>query len=72
VLRDEATDNCGFQEGFQEDEARERMGPLAEPTPVVVRNIGAAKRKKARRVEAFVAERSGAATDASREGGTRR
>jgi hypothetical protein len=72
VLRDEAADNYGFQEVFQEDELRERMGPLAEPTLVVFRNRGAAERKKARRVEAFVVKRSGAAADATREAGTRR
>jgi len=71
VLRDEAADNYGFQERFQEDKARERMGPLAKPTLVVFRNRGAAERKKARRVEAFVAERSRAAEDATREEGTR-
>ena len=72
MLREEAADNYGFQDGFQEDEAREMMGPLAEPTHVVVRNRGAAERGKARRVEAFVVERSGAAADAAREEGTRR
>jgi len=41
VLRDEAAANYGFQEGFREDEARERMGPLAEPTPAGIRNRGA-------------------------------
>ena len=63
VLRDEAADNYCFQEGFQEDEARERMRPLAEPTPAMVKNRGAAKGKKARRVEAFVAERREKAAD---------
>ena len=29
-LRSEAATNYGFQEGFGEDEAKERMGPLAE------------------------------------------
>jgi len=71
ALRDEAADNYGFQEGFQKDEARERMGLLAEPTLVVVKNRGAAERKKARRMVAFVAERREAATDATREEGAR-
>jgi hypothetical protein len=54
--RNEAAANYGLSEGFREEEARERMGPLAEHTPARVRNKGATKMKKARRVEAFVAE----------------
>jgi len=42
------------------------MGPLAEPTPALVKNRGAAERKEVRRVEAFVAERREEATDAWR------
>jgi len=61
-----------LQEGFQEEEARGKMGPLAEPTPAMIRNKGAAERKKARRVEAFVAGRSETATGEAREEGTRR
>ena len=52
MLRDEAGKNYGLHEEFQEEEARERMGPLAEPTPAMIRNRGAAKRKKTGRVEA--------------------
>ncbi len=55
-LRSEAAANYGFQEGFGEDEARERMEPLAEHTPTGVRNRGASQRKRIRRVEAFVTE----------------
>ena len=44
-LRDEAGDNYGFHEGFQEEEAREKMGTLAEPTPAMIRNRGAPERK---------------------------
>jgi hypothetical protein len=57
VLRDETGENYGFQEEFQEEEARERMGPMAEPTPTVIRNRGAADRKKTGRVEAVGAGR---------------
>jgi hypothetical protein len=71
-LRDEAADNYGFQEGFQEEEAREKMGPLAEPTPATIRNRGAATRMKMKRVEAFVAERGKTATSAAREEDTGR
>jgi hypothetical protein len=67
VLRDEAADNYGFREGYQEDEARERMGPLTETTLALVRNIGAAERKKATRVEAFVTERNEGTSAATRE-----
>ena len=72
TLMDEAAVNYGFREGFQEDEARERMGPLAEPTPAMVRNKGATKRKRARRGEAFDAERDGTTMEATREEETRR
>ena len=33
VLRDEAAANYGLEEGWREEEAKERMGPLAEQTP---------------------------------------
>jgi hypothetical protein len=33
VLRDEAAANYGMEEGWREEEARERMGPLADQTP---------------------------------------
>ena len=55
VMRDEAAANYGMEEGWQEEEARDKMGPLADRTPAGVRNRGAAERKKARRVEAVVA-----------------
>jgi hypothetical protein len=71
-LSDEAADNYGFQEGLQEEEAREKTGPLAEPTPAMIRNKGSAERTKARRVEAFVGGRSETATGAAREEGMRR
>jgi len=72
VLRNEAAEIYGFQEVFQEDEARGRLGPLAEPTPVGVRNRGAIERQKARRVEAFVAEGSRTAANTTRDEGERR
>ena len=72
VLRDEAGNNYGFHEGFQEEEAREKMGPLAELTPAVIRNRGAAERKKTRRVEAVVAGRSETAAGGAREQDARR
>ena len=43
------------------------MGPLAEQTLAGVRSRGAAKRKKARRVEAFIAEGSMKTSDIARE-----
>jgi hypothetical protein len=64
-LRDEAADNYGFQEGFDEEEAREKMGPLAEPTPAVIRNRGAAERKTSRRAEIFVTKRKSTEADAT-------
>ena len=70
-LRDEVADNFGFQEGFQEEEAREEIGPLEELTPAMIRNRGAAKRKKTKRVEALVAGRSKTAAGEAREKGTR-
>jgi len=72
VLRDEAGDNYGFKGGFQEEEAREKMGPLAEPTPAVIRNRGAAERKKTRRMEAVVAGRSETAAGGAGEEDARR
>ncbi len=61
-----------MEEGWREEEAKERMGPLAEQTPTGVRNRGAAKRKRARRVEAFVTEGCMLPTDITRyEGDTR-
>ncbi len=47
------------------------MGPLAEPTPAGVRNIGAAQRKKPRRVEATRAGRGQAASTVARDARTR-
>jgi len=64
-LRDEAADNYGFQEGFSEEDAREKMGPLAELTPTVIRNKGAAERKTRRRVETFVTKHWTTETDAT-------
>ena len=72
VLRGEAATNYNLEEGWREEEARERMGPLAEQTPAGVRNRGAAKRKRMRRVEAFVAEGSRRTTSIAREEGERR
>ena len=72
VLRSEAATNYGLLEGFREEEARERKGPLAKQTSAGVRNIGAAKMKKTRRVEAFVAEGSMRTADMAREQGERR
>ncbi len=48
------------------------MGTLAEPTLAVVMNIGAAERKKARRVKAFIVERGEKGVGAGREEGTKR
>ena len=48
VLRDEAASNYGLEEGWREEAARDRMGPLAEKTPAEVRNRGAAERKRGR------------------------
>ncbi len=56
VMRDEAADNYGFRDGFEEEEAAVRMGPLAAPTPAALKNKGAAKRMKSSRVEALVTE----------------
>jgi hypothetical protein len=56
VMRDEATDAYNLRDGFEEEEATMRMGPLAAPTPAVVKNIGAAERMKSSRVEALVTE----------------
>jgi len=47
------------------------MGQLAEPTLNGIRNRGATERKKARRVEAFVAEDNRTAANISREEGQR-
>ena len=52
ALRDEAAANYGMEEGWREETARDRLGPLAERTPAGVRNRGAAERKKARREDA--------------------
>jgi hypothetical protein len=71
-LRDEAADNYGCREGFQEEEVKDKMWPLAEPTPVVIRNKEAAERTRSRRVEAFGAERNETVARAAREGGTSR
>ncbi len=51
AMREEAMFNYGFEEGTTEEEARQKMGPLADPTPAGVRNRGAAERKKPRRAE---------------------
>jgi len=48
------------------------MGPLADRTPGGVRNRGAAKRKKTRRVEAVVTASSRHATDTTRGEGDKR
>ena len=40
VLRGEAAANYGLEEGWREEEARERMGPLAGQTSARVRNTG--------------------------------
>jgi hypothetical protein len=56
VMRDEAADNYGSRDGFEEEEAAVRMGPLAAPTPAAVRNRGAAERMKSSRVHALVTE----------------
>ena len=42
VLRSDAAANYSLEEGWREEEGRERMGPLAEQTPAGVRNRGAA------------------------------
>ena len=41
------------------------MGPLAEPTPAVIRNRGAAERKTRRRVETFVTNHRATEDDAA-------
>ncbi len=70
-LRGEATDNYGFRAGIHDEEAREKLGSLAEPTPATIRNIGAVERKEPRGVQAFVEERSNTATEDTREEGKR-
>ncbi len=67
ALREEAMYNYGFEEGIQEEEARQRMGPLADLTPAGVRNRGAAERKKPMRVEAHVAGGGQAAMTTTRD-----
>ena len=47
---------------------RDKMGPLAKPTPAVIRNKGAAERNRLRRVETFVAERNKTEAGVAREG----
>ena len=54
VMRDEAADNYGFRDGFEEEEAALRMEPLATPTPAAIKNKGVAERMKSSRVEALV------------------
>ena len=72
VMREEAAANYGMEEGGREEEARDRMGPLADRTPAGVRNRGATERKKARRVEAIVTLGSRHAADTTRGKGDRR
>ncbi len=53
MLREEAATNYGIGESDGQEEWR-KMGPLADPSPATVRNIGVAERKKAGRVQAFM------------------
>jgi hypothetical protein len=43
-MRDEAADNYGLRDGFEEEEVVVRMGPLEAPNPAAVRNRGATER----------------------------
>jgi hypothetical protein len=69
VLRDEAAANYGLGEGWREEAARERMGPLAERTPARVRNRGADERKRARRGESGIPAGSRQTSARTREEG---
>ncbi len=71
-LRDETADNYGLRAGVQDEEAKEKLRPLAEPRPAIVRNRGAAERKKTRGVEAFMEESNAMAANAAGEEGRRR
>jgi hypothetical protein len=71
-LRNEAAVNYGLEEDAQSEEARDKLGALAEPTPSTVRNRGAAERKKIGGVQAFMGARPNTARDGAREEGRRR
>jgi hypothetical protein len=51
--RQKVAENYSIVEGDGQDEWS-KMGPMADPTPAIIRNRGAAERKKRRRVEAFM------------------
>ena len=72
VLRNDAAANYGLEEGWREEERRERMGPLAEQTPAGVRNRGASERKRARTMEAFDTEGCMRTSDKTQGEGERR
>ena len=52
--REEVAENYGIVEGDGHD-AWSKTGPMADPTPATVRNIGAVERKQQIRLEAFMA-----------------
>ncbi len=45
-MRAEATTNYGIEEDEEDEETLARLGPLADATPVMVKNRGAAERRK--------------------------
>ncbi len=51
VMRGEAATNYGIDEDEEDEEMWTRMGPQADPTPTMVRNLGAAERRKGRSKE---------------------
>jgi len=52
--REEVAENYDLGEGDVQNEWS-KMGPMADPTPATVRNIGAVERKQQIRLEAFMA-----------------